>query len=332
LPNFCPESIREVSLKQLEEKMRKLFLFFFILFINCLLFADLTEGLIGYYPFNGNAEDESGNENHGIIHEVLLTTDRFDNTDTAYFFDGIDGWIKILDTPQFIVSDFTVAAWIRWDGEADNYYNHAIISNYSGSGSAYQHFGLRMAGEIVEMNGESQFFYDDGSEWDVVFGTSYINDGNWHLITGTITAGVSAKIYVDGDFESLDQTSIPENIDPTNDIYIGRDGFTESQLRWHGKIDDVRIYNRVLSDEEISELYHLCSWMNNPENITINIVDNSVEINWSAVIGATSYNVYSSEDPYGIFALEPLGTGIVETLWIEDISENVKYYQIRAVN
>ena len=46
--------------------------------------ADLSDGLVAYYPFNGNANDESGNGNHGTVNGATLTEDRFDNADGAY--------------------------------------------------------------------------------------------------------------------------------------------------------------------------------------------------------------------------------------------------------
>ena len=49
--------------------------------------ADLNDGLVAYYPFNGNADDESGNGNDGIVYGATLTEDRFGNTDSAYYFD-----------------------------------------------------------------------------------------------------------------------------------------------------------------------------------------------------------------------------------------------------
>ena len=55
-----------------------------------------TDGLVGYWPFNGNANDESGNGNNGTaINGVLMTTDRFNNLNSAYSFDGIDDRIFI---------------------------------------------------------------------------------------------------------------------------------------------------------------------------------------------------------------------------------------------
>ena len=54
-----------------------------------------SNGLVAYYPFDGNADDASGNENHGTVYEAGPTTDRFDSPNSAYEFDGIDDYIDI---------------------------------------------------------------------------------------------------------------------------------------------------------------------------------------------------------------------------------------------
>lgn len=59
--------------------------------------ADLNDGLVAYYPFNGNANDESDNGNHGIVSGAILTADWFGNANSAYSFDGVDDYILVED-------------------------------------------------------------------------------------------------------------------------------------------------------------------------------------------------------------------------------------------
>ncbi len=134
------------------------------------------------------------------------------------------------------------------------------------------------------------------------------------------------KFYVNGE-QFGEGTQSQPIYDVPNNLTIG---YSEPSSPFHGDIDEVRIYDRPLTLDEIQELYFQDGWMNNPENININIDDNFVEINWNTVIGATSYNIYSSEDPYGTFDL--LQSGINITNWSEIVTENMKYYQVRAVN
>jgi hypothetical protein len=229
-----------------------------ILLMGCAWFpkamADLNEGLVAYYPFDGNAIDQSGNGHDGTVYGATLTPDRFGKANSAYRFDGVNSYIKINDSPRFNLSTFTIMAWAKWEGDKpDDAY--AIVSNYSGRVAAsddLQHYGLRMAS--LDQGGE--FFYDDGSDWDDVRGdTSALDDGKWHFIVGVLNEGVEAKIYIDGQLENVDTTSIPNHLFPSSDLYIGRDGTAEAEKRWHGLIDDVRIYNRALSESEIQQLY-----------------------------------------------------------------------------
>ena len=90
--------------------MKKLlYLFFALLFINQHIVAQVpsyvpTDGLVAYYPFNGNANDESGNGNNGTIDGASLTVDRFSNTNSAFKFDGIDNSI----TTNTILNDVSI--------------------------------------------------------------------------------------------------------------------------------------------------------------------------------------------------------------------------------
>jgi hypothetical protein len=73
----------------------------------------LPAGLVAYYPFNGNANDESGNGNHGSVYGATLTEDRFGVPDSAYSFDGQNNFIQIENINDFKLTSWTIAGWIR---------------------------------------------------------------------------------------------------------------------------------------------------------------------------------------------------------------------------
>ena len=73
---------------------------------------DLANGLIAYYPFNGNADDASGNGNHGTVEGAVLSTDRNGDNDKAYAFDGVDDYIRC-DTVGTPVNAFTYSLWFN---------------------------------------------------------------------------------------------------------------------------------------------------------------------------------------------------------------------------
>jgi hypothetical protein len=72
-----------------------------------------TDGLVAWYPFNGNANDESGNGNHGTVNGATLTTDRFGNANSAYSFDGVNDFIDAGIFYNFGTANFTVSCWFK---------------------------------------------------------------------------------------------------------------------------------------------------------------------------------------------------------------------------
>ena len=80
--------------------MKKL-LFLLVICLSSNAFSQIpnyvpSNGLIGYWPFNGNANDESGTGNDGTVNGATLTADRFGNANAAYDFDGVNDNITLL--------------------------------------------------------------------------------------------------------------------------------------------------------------------------------------------------------------------------------------------
>jgi len=72
-----------------------------------------TNGLVGYWPFNGNANDESGNLNHGTVNGATLTTDRNGVANKAYSFDGINDNILVNNSVSLNMPSITIAGWVN---------------------------------------------------------------------------------------------------------------------------------------------------------------------------------------------------------------------------
>lgn len=87
---------------------------------------NLNEGLAAYYPFNGNANDESGNGHHGTVEEATLTIDRFGNENRAYNFNGINNRIITTFTPTNIN---TISLW--FNAESEQPFNSGLFSTYN---------------------------------------------------------------------------------------------------------------------------------------------------------------------------------------------------------
>jgi hypothetical protein len=250
---------------------------------NATFTTTMDPSLEAFYPFNGNANDESGNSYHGQLGNnsnsstfPTLTTDRYGNADKAFSFDGND-WIA-LDKYVTVnsISEITVCAWI-WSTDTTN--NKFIIS-FDRSES------YRLAlNDDVNTNPYVGWDTTDNSSprttHDLGTPNSYgatAEDGNWHHICGwyfpvpisSPSSTIDKKIFIDGVMVASDNNSHSGRNLGTSDRtrhygFIGwgseASSFNGNGSNTHqddfmiGKIDDVRIYSRSLSDEEISALY-----------------------------------------------------------------------------
>ncbi|MDA1120030.1 MAG: T9SS type A sorting domain-containing protein [Bacteroidetes bacterium] len=209
----------------------------------------LSEGMVAYYPFNGNANDESGNGYNATVVEALLTTDRFGDIDRAYAFDGLDDRIStnysIPDNSSFTLSGWyasSAADFQAFLGDFDNvsapYYG--FICDTQGAGENI-HILARVAdGSITEMLVTEPSVNDGGAHLlSIVY-----DDPNttWTLYWDGLPRGTMVHEYVYSDLETMAIGS-----------YKGSGGgLVES---WDGTVDDFRIYNRALSDTEIADLF-----------------------------------------------------------------------------
>jgi hypothetical protein len=221
----------------------------FVLGLLCLALAaqgQVTDGLVAYYPFNGNANDQSGNSNHGTVIGATLVADRFGSADHAYQFNGSSDHIYAATSPPLEISgDITVAVWAKYTGIQ----NAGIISKYSGVPPVD-------AGWTLGMNsccdpGKVGFGGRDHSNtfWHAVSPGNF-NDDQWHFFVGQ-RSGDKWRLFADGTQVSEVTATGAGDISTGNLLVIGLLG----TAFFNGVIDDIRIYNRALSSSEISELF-----------------------------------------------------------------------------
>jgi hypothetical protein len=203
--------------------------------------SGLLEGLVAYYPFNGNANDESGNGKDGTVFGADLTTDRFGNADRAYEFDGISDYIYApVDIRQSTIPQLTMTAWASlrdstrtgWGGRVVSHDNGGFQRTF-GVDTRGGGFGWSAFAGTGEVLGYHPVTFD---EWTFLAVT-------YDLINESVTLHVNDQSYskegICGD--ALDFIRIGSN--PTYGEYFG------------GSIDEVRIYDRILSEAEIAALY-----------------------------------------------------------------------------
>jgi hypothetical protein len=211
---------------------------------------DLEAGLVAYYPFNGNANDESGNGNNGIIkNSVSITTDRTGITNSAFNFNG--GTIEIPHKSYLAIQqggNFCISIWVNKSGDenpvhiigkrpaAAHEFNWLIGQHTSPGGAPGG--GLVFTG--VTNTNESGIGYSGISD-------STLIKGRWENIVGTFNQG-EWNLYKNGKLVASKKSLITP-IDTGNPVLeIGNCGGWGAFI---GKIDDIRIYNRNLTETEI---------------------------------------------------------------------------------
>lgn len=213
--------------------------------------VNLDSGLIAFWPFNGNANDESGNEIDGEVYGATLIEDRFSNDSSAYFFDGIDDFIDFGSSLQDLYLPFTISAWIL--KPVHTQHEHIFTSNSQPN---------NYTGIYLSLNPDRllQFSYGDGGPVGPYSRRTKITAieipvRTWTHVVATIRGATEMTLYINGEdgggyYSGSGGTML-------NSSFISKMARTEhTSSYWKGMIDDLRIYNRSLSDEEVLALFN----------------------------------------------------------------------------
>lgn len=202
-----------------------------------------TNGLILYMPLNGDTKDYSGNANNGTNNGATVVQGLGNRM--AYSFDGVDDYVDCGNDASLNITDaITIEAWVRVGSFATDW-QRVVCKETTGDGYS---LGLRSTGAIE--------WYLGGTVLE-----SYANDillDTWFHVAVSYDKNLpdsQMKIYVNGNLKKsgTKTTTIPVN---TKNLVIGRRS-TSDMLYFNGLITDVRIYNRALSQQEISWLYDM---------------------------------------------------------------------------
>ena len=243
--------------------MRKtvLFLALVVVLTSQSLFAQVpsyvpTNGLVGYWPFNGNANDESGNGNNGTVNGATLTSDRFGNTNMAYEFNNTHISVNNLANSQFSL-DFTISAWVYLDALSSNN-NYPTFIEEENSGLVMQ-IEIWPLGTTPKYN--CYFFSPNipglqAADGHVQTNTNY---NNWHHVVLSNFNNINF-LYLDG---TLKATSISpsklQGVQTGSYLKFGIGDFLPME-NFVGKLDDIAIWNRALTQQEITNLYNSVSF------------------------------------------------------------------------
>ena len=212
-----------------------------------------TNGLVGYWPFNGNANDETTNGNNATVNGATLTTDRNGNANSAYSFDGISNFIRTQSTFSLVTgtASRTVSLWLKTAGNISGRQSAVVWGTQVG---CYGKFNIN-----VSRNSGSSISLITGC--GIYDNPAVVLDNNWHNIICVFDSSLglntaTARYYLDGVLLSNNGggSFLTANIDTQpGPIVFGRDGTSDIL---NGKLDDVAIWSRALSQQEITNMYN----------------------------------------------------------------------------
>lgn len=198
-----------------------------------------TDGLVGYWPLDGDTKDYSENSNNGVNNGATISSGY--NGSLSYMFNETSNYINILGNSTIEPENLTVSAWINMDTTAP------IARNI---------FCTKWSGYSFEIEETSRIPYFRLTGPGDCRSSSALTLGSWQLLVGTFEKGIGSKIYLDGVLKGTTNTATPITYSANAVLNVGR---YAGGVYFNGKIQDVRIYNRALSAEEIEILYTITS-------------------------------------------------------------------------
>lgn len=212
-----------------------------------------TNGLLAWYPFSGNANDASGNNNNGVNNGATLTSDRFGNANAAYSFNGSGSFIQLPNIqPPFI----TVSFWFKLNS---NQSKQSLIRNRAyGYGVQYNwdfpnDYGGQGANKLCAFLSLDSAVATKKYEY---VAQPNVNDGAWHHVAFSYD-GMTYKLYLDTVNIFSSSTHGSDSVFYKNlgtGFTIGKDGDFNNYY-FNGLVDDVSIFNRALSEQEVKNIF-----------------------------------------------------------------------------
>ncbi|PLW92847.1 MAG: hypothetical protein C0592_08585 [Marinilabiliales bacterium] len=258
--------------------MKKLIILVFVVLssLTTVFSQSILDSLVVYYPFDGNANDWSGNGFDATVSGAVLTPDKDGLSNHAYYFDGTDDHIVMpLDPALDPDFPFTVAAWIKpYDYAGEGF--RLIASNFRNDG-IYSGFWI-----LIDINGVLSMGVGDGggigsSSYRSLKATSTMNNNTWYYVVCVFNAFNDFYMYIncEPDTGYYAGTGSSYVIDPTIPTSLGRhnSGYP-SHTYGQGIIDEVAIWNRALTSGDVTALCEDQLW----EIISVSTNENKLEI------------------------------------------------------
>ncbi len=225
-----------------------------------------SNGLVGWWPFNGNANDESGNNLNQTVIGPQLSTDRFNNQSASFSFNGLNDYMERPPAPilNLIQDSSTISAWIFLQDTPTALEGGTILArrdfvgNPNGERNQFQF--------SVSVNRELSFSFNNNTnlnlyQGDVLSAVNSVPIGQWCHVSATFLNGL-IKLYLNGNLitsENLGYKQLPVYNHWLNFGRVHRSQGDPFFGEFKGRIDDIGLWNRALSPLEIKYLFLNCS-------------------------------------------------------------------------
>ena len=245
--------------------MKKIFLPSLLLIANvCFGQVNLNFGLKAYYPFTGNANDISGNNNNPVFNNATLTADRLGNPNNAYHFNGTNSYMQIPNSATLnMANKISLCAWVKPIGfYTGNCQNNAMVTklnsdnqpgNYSLRFNPWQtvcssnpNYAAEQFGAVVHPGGGS----NGGA---IAWSSPFIQLNQWYSVIYT-NDGVIGKIYINCILYDSTPVTSSYNFSNAEDLFLGHLNSATFPYWLNGDLDEIRLYDRALNQDEVNTL------------------------------------------------------------------------------
>lgn len=217
-------------------------LLIFFLASNCVS-TYAQEGMVGYFPFNGDADDQSEINIDGTMNNMESTIGINDSIDSAFYFNGTDANVYCGIDDRKITDSISISAWVKTT-MVDNGF---LITKYNYNEDKGFHLSINEG--YLRLGGRN----NSGTYTNTGPSSKLINDGEWHHVFGFIH-GNSWEIWIDCELDTkVNSTALAPSLNNTEPLTIGNFNL-EANRYFKGSMDEVKIYNRALTALEIENL------------------------------------------------------------------------------
>lgn len=226
----------------------------------------LNIGLLAFYPFNGNTNDQSGYGNNGIPYDLASVPDRFGKPNSAAYFNGTSSYIRIRDNQDLRLNNtnFTINYWVYLD-EYNSATGSAVLAKNTGP---YQNGWNASITGYAAVNAEAgklgrAFYNVSGGGDPFAVGNNIIDTRKWTMVTIAYNNNShTIAFYINGVLDATIANIPTPNPSTATDLFIGKNTYVDPSGNTpayliKGRLDDIRIYNRMVSASEVNKLFAL---------------------------------------------------------------------------